>query len=181
MRTVELLPDTATETYVREVWRVMAAAGLPSLAAHRHPTNRPHVTLATCEDLPPSAGEELAALLDGGLPVPFRLDGLLRFDGRTRALAWRVTEDAEVLELHRRVWEVLAATAGRLNPLHAPGRWIPHVTLARSRRASAHWPDRLLPAALREPREAAFTGARSYDSVTRTVEGLGGEVHPPAC
>lgn len=179
MRTVELLPDTATEAHVREMWRMMAAAGLSSLAEHRHPTNRPHVTLATCEDLRPSARAELAALFDGGLPVPFRLDGLLRFDGRTRVLAWRVAADAPVLELHRRVWEVLAPTAGRLNPLHAPGRWIPHMTLARSRRATARWPDRLLPAALREPREAAFTGARGYDSTTRTVEHLGGAAHPP--
>ncbi|MFI1420847.1 2'-5' RNA ligase family protein [Streptomyces sp. NPDC020731] len=177
---MELLPDTATEMRVREMWRMMAAAGLPSLAEHRHPTNRPHLTLATCEELHPPARSELATLLDGGLPAPFRLDGLLRFDGRTRVLAWRVAEDVELLELHRRVWEVLASTAAHLNPLHAPGRWIPHVTLARSRRTSARWPDHLLPTALCEPREAAFTGARSYDSTTRTVESLGGEARPPA-
>ncbi|MFD7701789.1 2'-5' RNA ligase family protein [Streptomyces caelestis] len=177
---MELLPDTATETHVREMWRMTAAAGLPSLAEHRHPTNRPHMTLATCEDLRPPVRAELATLLDAGLPAPFRLDGLLRFEGRTRVLAWSVAADAEVLELHRRVWEVLASTTGHLNPLHAPGRWIPHVTLARSRRTSARWPDHLLPAALREPREAAFTGARSYDSTTRTVDSLGGEDHPPA-
>nr|WP_026084625.1 2'-5' RNA ligase family protein [Streptomyces viridosporus] len=178
MRTVELLPDTATELHVREMWRRMAAAGLPSLAEHRHPTNRPHLTLATCEDLRSSAREEVAALLGDGLPVPFRLDGLLHFAGRTRVLAWRVVADAELVELHRRVWDVLVSTAGRLNPLHAPGRWVPHLTLARSRRTSARWPAHLLPAELGEPREAAFTGARSYDSTTRTVEDLGGEVHP---
>ncbi|WP_425588108.1 2'-5' RNA ligase family protein [Streptomyces prasinosporus] len=177
---MELLPDAATELHVRQMWRGIAAAGLPSLAEHRHPTNRPHVTLATCEELHPPARAELAAILDDGLPAPFRLDGLLRFAGRTRVLAWRVVADAELVELHRRVWEVLAATeAGRLNPLHAPGRWVPHLTLARSRRTSARWPEPLLPAALCEPREAAFTGARSYDSTTRTVEDLGGAARPP--
>ncbi|MFC8366911.1 MULTISPECIES: 2'-5' RNA ligase family protein [unclassified Streptomyces] len=85
-----------------------AAAGLSSPAAHRHPTSRPHVTLATCEDLRPSARAELATLLDDGLPVPFRLDGLPRFDGRTHVLARRVAAGAAVLELHRRVREVLA-------------------------------------------------------------------------
>ncbi|CAL9338280.1 2'-5' RNA ligase family protein [Streptomyces sp. Tu 3180] len=180
MRTVELLPDAATELRVREVWRRMADAGLPSLAEHRHPTNRPHVTLATCEDIPPSTKAELAAVLGNGLPAPFRLDGLLHFAGRTRVLAWRVVADAELTELHRRVWDVLAPTAGHLNPLHAPERWIPHLTLARSRRTPAQWPAPLLPAALRGPWEATFTGARSYDSTTRTVESLGGEARPPA-
>ncbi|MEV5428066.1 2'-5' RNA ligase family protein [Streptomyces sp. NPDC052701] len=176
MRTVELLPDAATELHVRDMWHAIAAAGLPSLAAHRHPTNRPHLTLATCEDLRPSTRAALAAVLDDALPAPSRLDGLLRFPGRTRVLAWRVVAGPELVELHRRVWDVLATDAvGPLNPLHAPGRWIPHLTLARSRRTSARWPAHLLPPALSHPWEASFTGARSYDSATRTVETLGGE------
>ncbi|MFI8192457.1 2'-5' RNA ligase family protein [Streptomyces sp. NPDC085946] len=174
MRTVELLPDTATELLVRDTWRAIAAAGLPSLATHRHPTNRPHLTLATCEDLLPATRAALADLLAEGLPTPFRLDGLLRFSGRTGVLAWRVAAGPELAALHRRVWETLAADGGHLNPLHAPGRWVPHLTLARSRDTSVRWPAHLLPPELAHPWEASFTGARSYDSVTRTVEVLGG-------
>ncbi|MFD7130916.1 2'-5' RNA ligase family protein [Streptomyces sp. NPDC059894] len=178
MRTVELLPDATTELRVREMWRGIAAAGLPSLADHPHPTNRPHLTLATCDDLDHPARAALAATLDG-LPAPLRLDGLLRFPGRTRVLAWRVDPDAGLTRLHRQVWDVLGAHAtGRLNPLHAPGRWVPHLTLGRSSRASAWWPDHLLPAALSAPWDGTLTHARSYDSVTRTVEHLGGGAEP---
>ncbi|PJE95447.1 hypothetical protein CUT44_24235 [Streptomyces carminius] len=179
MRTVELLPDEAVDRAVRAAWHRLARAGLPSQAAHPHPTNRPHLTLATADALSPAARERLAAALEP-LPVPLVLEGLLRFPGRARVLAWAVRPDPALLRLHGAVWRALAASpaAGRLNPLHAPGRWIPHLTLGRSRRPA--WEDRpdaellslLLPAGPYEPPRGAFTAARSYDSATRTTEAL---------
>ncbi|MEU6402484.1 2'-5' RNA ligase family protein [Streptomyces sp. NPDC046985] len=172
MHTVELLPDPATEARVRQVWRRLARTGLPSLAAHRHATNRPHLTLATTSGLPPAVRRELAVALSV-LPLPLRLDGTIRFTGRTEALAWRVVPDAALASLHRRVWEALVALGAEDgNPLHEPGTWVPHLTLGRTRSGAADWPDELLPADLSEPYDGAFTAARSYDSVTRTVEPL---------
>ncbi|MEU0335757.1 2'-5' RNA ligase family protein [Streptomyces sp. NPDC006193] len=173
MRTVELLPDPVTEARVRRVWQELAAAGLPSLAGHRHPTNRPHLTLATADGPPRAAWRELPAVL-AVLPLPLRLEGAIRFSGRTRVLAWRVVPDAELAALHRRVGELLHGHGtGSGGPPPAPGFWSPHITLGRTRSDRARWPDGLLPAELSEPWEGAFTAARSYDTATRTVEPLG--------
>ncbi|MDG9703243.1 2'-5' RNA ligase family protein [Streptomyces sp. DH37] len=174
MRTVELLPDDAADRAVRRAWRRLAAAGMPSQEAHTHPTNRPHLTLATADALPEAARDEVAEALDA-LPVGLCLEGLLRFPGRTRVLAWAVRPDPELLRLHGAVWRALASSpgAGAMNPLHAPGRWIPHITLGRSRRPAWDLPDQeLLPAGLRGPVRGRLTGARSYDSATRTIEDL---------
>ena len=47
MHTVELLPDDELDSRVREMWGSLLDRGLPSLASHPHPTNRPHVTVVT--------------------------------------------------------------------------------------------------------------------------------------
>ncbi|MET9255385.1 2'-5' RNA ligase family protein [Streptomyces sp. NPDC003717] len=173
MRTVELLVDEETEERVREVWRRLGAAGLPSLASHRHPTNRPHLTLATTtREIPPATWYDLSSVLTA-LPLPLALTGVLRFSGRTEVLAWRVAAEAGLAALHRRVWTVLHGDdASGANPLHAPGAWTPHLTLGRTRGGTSPWPEERLPAELSEAWRGTFTGARSYDSATRTVTPL---------
>jgi len=182
VRTVELLPDGVTDRTVREAWRHLAEAGLPSQAGHPHPTNRPHLTLAAGEALPDAVRARLAEAL-GLLPVRIRLEGLVRFPGRRHVLAWAVRPDAVLLRLHEEVWRALAGApgVGRMNPLHAPGRWVPHITLGRGRRGAWDRPDaELLPAPLRGPLWGRLVGARSYDSATRTTEPLlpGGHRRP---
>jgi 2'-5' RNA ligase len=172
VHTVELLPDPATEERVRAVWRELAARGLPSLAGHRHPTNRPHLTVAVADALPWDARRRLAEAL-AVLPLPLRLADPVRFTGRTRVLAWRVVPGPGLLDLHRVVWDALRPGDGAAgHPLLAPGRWTPHITLGRTRSRAASWPDDLLPPALSRPWDGAFTGARTYDSVTRATEPL---------
>jgi 2'-5' RNA ligase len=156
LRTVELLLDDDLEGLVREVWARLDAAGQPSLGRHRHATNRPHLTLATAPALPD--------LSFAALPVPATLDGLVRFEGRAGVLAWRVRPDDQLRELQRQVW---AAVDGG-NPLHAPDRWVPHVTLARHAAPEAVEVLAGLPAAT-----GRFVGARSYDDQTRTVTPIG--------
>lgn len=182
VRTVELLPDDATDRAVREAWRRLAEAGLPSQAGHPHPTNRPHLTLAVGEALPDAVRARLEELLGTALPVRIRLAGLVRFTGRVRVLAWAVRPDPELLLLHEEVWRTLAEApgVGRLNPLHAPGRWVPHVTLGRSRRVSWDLPDsELLPVPPHAPLPGLLVAARGYDSVARTVEPLAPCGHRP--
>ncbi|MFC7794378.1 2'-5' RNA ligase family protein [Streptomyces cinereoruber] len=166
MHSVELLPDAATERAVREAWRLLADAGLPSLAGHRHPTNRPHLTLASADALSGEVRARLLHVLAEALPVPLRLDGLVRFSGRTRVLAWAVRPDGALLRLHEEVGRILreAPGSGRPNPLLDPARWVPHVTLARGRGA---FPDP--PAGAPGALAGEWTTARHYDSVTRTV------------
>ncbi|MFJ4033431.1 MULTISPECIES: 2'-5' RNA ligase family protein [Streptomyces] len=168
MRTVELLPDEATEARVRRVWGRLAETGMPSLAAHRHATNRPHLTLTTASELPWDVRPALAGALSV-LPLPLRLEGTLRFEGRTSVLAWRVVAETELATLQRRVWELLP---GAGNPLFEPANWVPHLSLGRSRSGPDSWPAELLPAELSEPWEGRFATARSYDTGSRAVEPL---------
>ncbi|MFE7136961.1 2'-5' RNA ligase family protein [Streptomyces sp. NPDC057644] len=178
MHSIELLPDETTDRAVRGVWQSLADEGLPSQSAHRHPTNRPHLTLATAETLPAEARTALARALTA-LPLPLHLTGLLRFSGRVNVLAWAVRPDAALLELHETVWRILRDTPGSddgSNPLLSPARWIPHITLGRGRGAVWPGPDgRWLPEEATGPGvlPGRWAEARSYDSVSRTTAGIG--------
>src|ERR1700760_3791248 len=81
MQTVELLGDDGLDRAVRAAWRRLDQVGLPSLARHQHPTNRPHLTLASADQWPPGAAAALGDALRA-LPVPVRLDRLVFFGGR---------------------------------------------------------------------------------------------------
>ncbi|MEV6612921.1 2'-5' RNA ligase family protein [Streptomyces sp. NPDC051051] len=177
MHTVELLPDPATEGAVQDVWRRLLGLGLPSQATHRHPTNRPHLTLATADALTSEVRGWLRREL-AVLPIPLHLEGLVRFTGRTRVLAWAVRPDDVLLRLHETVWRTLrdAPESGRLNPLHDPARWIPHITLGRGRDAVGRDPqddlfqETAAPAGVLAGR---WEAARHYDSLTRTTDRIG--------
>jgi 2'-5' RNA ligase superfamily protein len=159
MHTVELLPDPTLDGLVRSVWLRLHAAGLPSLATHEHPTNRPHLTLAAADRLTP----ELTTALTG-LPLETELDGLIFFE---RAVVWRVRLTDPLRELHRQVWDALAGTDR--NPQHAPDRWVPHISLVLRAKDHSRYAAELrdLPAA-----RGHFRSARTYDSGTRSVTAL---------
>ena len=164
VRTVELVPDDALDTAVRAVWRRLAAAGLPGLADHVHPTNRPHLTLAAAADLP-DLGPALA-----GLPVPVRLAGLLAFGGRRGALAWAVVPGPALLAVHAAVAAAVAAHGGS-DHRHRPGSWTPHVSLGLRLTPAERGAAVALLADLPET-EGALVAARSYDDATRTATPL---------
>lgn len=173
MRTVELLLDDVAESAVREAWRRLADAGLPSQALHRSPTNSPHLTLAACPELTAPIRWELAEAA-AALPLPVRFTGVVRFEKPTSVLAWALDLDFALAGLHRRVWEAVASDSppATLNPLHAPGRWSPHITLGRTRRAGA-FTDRRVPELLPAPPLAVrLTTLRSYDTETGALEVL---------
>ncbi|WP_328347417.1 2'-5' RNA ligase family protein [Micromonospora sp. NBC_00421] len=172
MRTVELLCCPTLEETVRAAWGRLAGAGLPSLARHGHPTNRPHLTLAAVEAFPPGAVDRLAGLLDAALPLPVRLERVTVLDGST-PLVWLVRPTAALTALHEAVWAALDGADGH-RPWHAPGRWVPHLSLAL--RFRDH--DRRLARALTDGDrpEGRFVAARSYDGDTRTVHPLGGGI-----
>ncbi|NEE07429.1 2'-5' RNA ligase family protein [Streptomyces sp. SID7499] len=173
MRTVELLLDETAEQVVREAWRRLADAGLPSQARHRSPTNSPHLTLAACPELTAPIRWELAEVA-ATLPLPVRCTGVVRFERPTSVLAWALNLDYALAALHRRVWEAVASDSPpeTLNPFHEPDRWAPHITLGRTRRAGA-FADRRIPELLpAPPLSIRLTTLRSYDTVTGTLEVL---------
>lgn len=162
MRTVELLPDDALDAAVRDAWARLAAAGLPSLGGHPHPTNRPHLTLASAPELPP-----LRPVL-GALPVPVRLSGVLAFGGDRGALVWAVVPSRALLDLHAGVAAALDLDA---DSHHAPGRWTPHLSLALRTTPEERAAAVALLSGLPEV-TGAFTAARSYDGTSRTTHPL---------
>ncbi|MEU9352437.1 2'-5' RNA ligase family protein [Streptomyces griseoloalbus] len=173
MRTVELLLDEAADQAVREAWRRLADAGLPSQARHRSPTNSPHLTLATCPELTTQIRWNLAEVA-AALPLPVRCTGVVRFERPTSVLAWALDLDRALTDLHRRVWQAVASDSPpqTLNPLHEPGRWSPHITLGRTRRAGA-FADRRVPDLLpTPPLSVQLTTLRSYDTETGALEVL---------
>ncbi|SBT39911.1 2'-5' RNA ligase family protein [Micromonospora auratinigra] len=172
MRTVELLCSPGLEEAVRAAWVRLAAAGLPSLARNVHPTNRPHLTLASVDEFPPGAEQRLADLCDAALPLPVRLDRIEVLDG-SAPLVWLLRPGPQLLALHAAVWDVLADAPGR-RPWHLPGRWIPHLSLALRFRDADRRRARAV-AGLDRP-AGEFVTARSYDSETRTISEL-----VPAC
>ncbi|GAB1333187.1 2'-5' RNA ligase family protein [Streptomyces sennicomposti] len=173
VRTVELLLDESAESAVREAWRRLADAGLPSQARHRSPTNSPHLTLAACPELTTPIRWELAEVA-AVLPLPVRFTGVIRFERPTSVLAWALDLDSALAGLHRRVWKAVASDSPPegLNPFHAPARWSPHITLGRTRRPGAFAGRRvheLLPA---PPLSARLITLRSYDTETGALEVL---------
>jgi 2'-5' RNA ligase len=161
---IELLLDAATEARVRHEWDALAAAGLPSLASHTAPSNRPHITMLVRTELEPFA----AADLIGSLPIPLMLGGPMLFGAAERRVLVRsVVPTADLLALH-------AAVHGRVPPgddaRHTrPGEWMPHVTLARRVRLDD------LPAAIAlvgDELAGQVVGMRRWDAASATVTDL---------
>ncbi|MFF3417765.1 hypothetical protein ACFYW9_24135 [Streptomyces sp. NPDC002698] len=82
--------------------------------------------------------------------------------------------DPPLAALHRRVWEAVASDSPpeTLHPFHAPGRWSPHVTLGRTRRAGAFAGRRVPELLPPPPLSAQLTTLRSYDTESGVVEML---------
>jgi hypothetical protein len=161
---VELLPDAAAEAAVRGEWERLAEAGLPSLTLHRHPSNRPHVTLTVVGDLDGQAVTEPLRRL----PLSVELGPLVCFGSGPWVLVRLVVPTSALLALQ-------ADLVGRLGPPASRwcevDRWVPHVSLAHGLDA-----DQLGAAvALLSPTPAISTvldRARHWDSAARTEHEL---------
>jgi hypothetical protein len=127
VHSIEMLLDTDTESAVRRVWAELAEAGLRALS----PTHRPHVTASVADRIAPEVDEQLRSVSER---FPFRcVVGAPMLFGRSPfTLVRLVVPTPELLatqaEIHR-------LSLSYLNPGPAdntlPGRWTPHVTLAR--------------------------------------------------
>lgn len=128
MFSVELVPDAATERAVTDDCARLQSAGLPNAGRNKSLSNRPHVTLAVRERVDPAALAGVEALL----PLPLELGGLVLFPHARRVVVARqVVVTTALLYLHA----VVAERIGPPEPQYAntaPGRWTPHLTLARS-------------------------------------------------
>jgi hypothetical protein len=127
---IELLLDERADTAVRQMWRSLAEAGMPS--QHRVPsdTRRPHITLIAAERIDPGIDEELTWLA-AELPRPVVLGAPLVFGGDRLTLARLVIPSDKLLDAHELVYDVCRPFVSNVFAHSAPGRWTPHVTLGR--------------------------------------------------
>lgn len=168
MRTVELLPDDRLDAAVRGAWRRLAEAGLPSLAGHKHPTNRPHLTLAEAEALDDAGRAAVGAVVVGRLPIQATLVAMGVFARRGLVLHLAVVPAPGLVGLQEAVWDCLVGIGAVPRPHLAPGRWVPHMTLA-SRLARPQLSAAADVVADMLPLEGTWVGARSYDDDLRGV------------
>ncbi|MGC4773253.1 2'-5' RNA ligase family protein [Micromonospora sp. DT44] len=169
MRTVELVCSPGLDAAIRTTWARLAAAGLPSLARNIHPTNRPHLTLAAVDEFPSGVERRLGDLFDAALPLPVTLDRVVVLDG-SAPLVWLVRPTPALTALHAAaVWDVLDRADGH-RPWHAPGAWVPHLSLALRFRDADVRMARAVTGGQRPT--GAFEGARSYNGEDRTVTTL---------
>jgi hypothetical protein len=177
---VDLVVDRAVDDAVREVWRRLDVAGLPSLAHHRSPSNRPHTTLVTSRSWPAPEGVAAVARLLDALPMTAVLGAPVVFGRGPFVLALSVVPTQGLIALHRGV-------AGLLAPAHdhlRPGAWTPHVTLANRLCAADLGAALEVVVGATVPETVGFESARHWDSVARTDEPLtgparGGDRRPP--
>jgi hypothetical protein len=126
-RGVVLWPDDDTSRVVANLWALLEAEGVPTLATHTHRQHRPHVSLVVADDLLPSEA------LDVLESVPLKTLHLLVsgpgiFPGGILFLA--CVPNAELLEEQRRVHDLVAPMTKALWDYFVPGAWSPHLTIS---------------------------------------------------
>ena len=134
VQSVELLLDDVTDALVRQEWRRLLDADLPSQARHTGRSNRPHITLAVARTLSASQEAALSGLADP-LPLSLVLGAPLLFGSGPFVLARMVLPTAQLLELQAAAAAAMDEVAAPFARQQAPGRWTGHVTLARKLRA----------------------------------------------
>ncbi len=168
MHHVDLVLDADADAAIRAVWRLLDDAGLPSLAHHRSPSNRPHTTLVMSRGWVDAQGRADLVRGLGVLPLSCRLGAPVVFGSGLFVLALGVVPSQGLIALHRSV-------AARLAPAHShleSGAWTPHVTLAN--RVSAGQVGQALEVLVGSalPPTVTFGAARHWDSQARRDEPL---------
>ncbi|GAA3627131.1 2'-5' RNA ligase family protein [Microlunatus ginsengisoli] len=168
-QSIELLLDGRAEEAVRRQWNLLADAGMPSERRTGADENhRPHVTLFAADAVPEAAEAALPGLV-AELDLELQIGALMLFGPRRGRciLVRQMTASIPLLELQARVAQACGAdSAGQFGP----GRWSPHVTLAR--RVP---PDRLgamlttLGRTADTPVLARVTGCRRWDGTRKTA------------
>jgi 2'-5' RNA ligase len=134
VQSVELLLDADLEATVRHEWEVLVDAGATRRLRRGGDPAVPHITVGVAASIRAEVEDALRAI-DHGVGVEVRLGGLLLLGGRSSVLVRLVVPSAPLLELQATVWAALRDCPGMPDTM-APGRWTPHVTLARRFRSS---------------------------------------------
>lgn len=128
VQSLELILEDSLDAAVRREWQILVDADLPSQGRHTGSSNRPHITLSVADELDELDARVADEYLRVGLPV--RLGAFVIFRGKHITLARTVVPSRALVDLHTRV-SVLVGDADGVRSHTTPGKWTPHVTIAR--------------------------------------------------
>ena len=171
VQSVELLLDTRLEAAVRHEWEALVDGGVTRQLRRGGEPAVPHITVGVADSLPVSVEDELRTI-DPGVGLELRLGGLLLLGGRSSVLVRLVVPSRALLDLQATVWNALRDCPG-LPETMAPGRWTPHVTLAR-RVSPSDLPRAVDLLGGRTGQEGSVAGMRRWDGDARRAWVLGG-------
>jgi len=164
---IELLFDQDSDVAVREIWRELAAVGLPSHMNVRSGTNRPHVTLVAAGRISSDVDVRLGDL-GSQLPLPCRIGAPLIFGAGRLTLVRCIVPSARLLTLHDAVYQrCLPFVPGEPFAHCAPGQWSPHTTLGRRLTADQIGEALAKVAGISRDIAATAVGLRRWDSDKR--------------
>ncbi len=129
-QSIELILDPVTEAAITAQWQALADAGLPtSLRPEPDQHHRPHLTLYAADALPDGVEDGLPAVV-ADLDLRVRVGSLMIFGPRRGScvLTRQVVPSIELLDLQARVARLCRADR---SGSFGPGRWSPHITIAR--------------------------------------------------
>lgn len=129
VQSVELLLDTRLEATVQREWDSLVDARVIRRLRRGGRPAVPHITVGVAASIDAEVEDALQAI-DHAIGLELRLGGLLLLGGRSSVLVRLVVPSVSLLELQATVWNALRDCPGVPDTM-TPGRWTPHVTLAR--------------------------------------------------
>jgi 2'-5' RNA ligase len=123
-----LLIDEPAHAAIRQLWRRLEDAGVPSLATHTHGRHVPHLTLAALRTFCIPDVQRALAGLPVAAPDVLHFDALGAF---RRSRCWLApAASADLVARQVAVVEAALSTGAELHRHYRPGVWVPHLTLA---------------------------------------------------
>lgn len=171
VQSVEVLLDAHLEALVRREWEALVDAGVSRELRRGGDPAVPHITVGVAASID---AEVEAALreMDHRVGLELRLGGLLLLGGRSSVLVRVVVPSVPLLDLQATVWNALQGCPGMPDTM-APGRWTPHVTLAR-RVGSSDLQKAVDLLGGRTSAEGSVAGMRRWDGDARRAWALDG-------
>lgn len=128
---IELFFDPRCETRLRRLISNLRQAQLGGTVLIEDVKARFHITLAICDDVnEPVMCEVLQDIARNTHALPVILSSLGLFPSAETVMFLAPVVDQEMLDVHRAVFERLDEFTESPWKLYAPGRWVPHCTLA---------------------------------------------------
>lgn len=123
-----LLFDAHGDRTIRQLWMRLEARGVPTPLTHTHGQHRPHLSLAVARTWDLAAIQHALAQLPAGEQLTIRFQGTLAFPRGRAALA--AAAGADLVRRQEAAARAVMATGADLHHHYAPGRWVPHVSVA---------------------------------------------------